>query len=103
MERYLPAALFSIGLIQIYYTYRKLQTTFGFDFPVILSAVCAYISCEKQKEDKQMTVRFHEAENQSAYAELVLALLVQAAMPQVMEQLEASCQQEARETLERSV
>jgi len=35
-----------------------------------------------------MTVRFHPPENQSAYADHVLALLVQAALPQVMEQLE---------------
>ena len=49
-----------------------------------------------------MTVRFHEAENQSAYAERVLALLVQAATPLVMEKLEQSCQQEVQETLDRS-
>ena len=49
-----------------------------------------------------MTVRFHTPENQSSYAERVLALLVQTALPQVMEQLEASCQQEPRETLDRS-
>ena len=73
------------------------------EVPVILSAACAYISCEKQKEDKLMTVRFHETENQSAYAERVLALLVQAALPQVMEQLEPSYRQAAQETLDRSM
>lgn len=67
-----------------------------------MPAVFAYISCEKQKEDKLMTVRFHEAENQSAYADHVLAILVQAAIPQVMAQLEQTCQQETRETLDRS-
>ena len=49
-----------------------------------------------------MTVRFHTPENQSAYADHVLTILVQAAMPVVMEQLEQSRQQEAQETLDRS-
>ena len=49
-----------------------------------------------------MTVQFHEAENQSAYADHVLAILVQAAIPQVMAQLEQTCQQETRKALDRS-
>jgi len=67
-------------------------------FCVLLSAICAYISHEEQKEDKLMTVRFHPPENQSVYADHVLALFVQAALPQIMEQLEQSHQKESQET-----
>ena len=49
-----------------------------------------------------MTVRFHVPENQNTYAEHVLTILVQAAMPAVTEQLEQLRQQEAVETLDRS-
>lgn len=41
-----------------------------------------------------MTVRFHPPEDQSAYAEQVLATLVRAALPQILEQAR---QQEPRE------
>lgn len=44
-----------------------------------------------------MTVRFHPPEDQEAYAGRVLAVLVQAALPQIMEQLEQFRRQEARE------
>lgn len=49
-----------------------------------------------------MTVRFHVPENQNAYAEHMLTILVQAAMPVVMEQLEQSQAHETREALDRS-
>lgn len=45
-----------------------------------------------------MTVRFHPPENQSAYAEHVLAVLVEAALPQIMVHLEQVCSQEPEET-----
>ena len=44
-----------------------------------------------------MTVRFHPPENQSAYAERVLALFVQAALPRALEQLEQLRRQEKTE------
>lgn len=84
----------------IYYSYR--DSCKGIRIRVLLSAVCAYINCEKQKEDKLMTVRFHPPEEQVEFAERVLAILVQAALPQVTEQLEQVCQQESRETQVRS-
>lgn len=44
-----------------------------------------------------MTIRFHPPENQSAYAEHVLAILTVAAVPLVMEQLEQVQQQDHQE------
>lgn len=44
-----------------------------------------------------MTVRFHPPEDPDAYAERVLAVLVQAALPRIMERLEQFQAREARE------
>lgn len=49
-----------------------------------------------------MTVRFHPPEDQSAYAEQVLATLVRAALPQMLEQLEQVRSQDSREVQVRS-
>jgi len=43
-----------------------------------------------------MTVRFHPPQDQGAYADRVLTILVQAAMPHAVEQLERSHRQETQ-------
>jgi len=62
-----------------------------------LSFFLAYIAHEVQKEDKPMTVRFHPPENQSAFADRVLSIFVQAALPQIMEQLEQPRRRESQD------
>lgn len=43
-----------------------------------------------------MTIHFHPPEDGAAYAEKVLSILLQAALPQVQEQLNHLLQEEAR-------